>query len=75
MFKLETRVFAFALSKELTSSDWELLVQSFLAMSLARTFILKSAGLKPVEGLVRKSFLFRPLVSRFIAGDTLEESI
>jgi proline dehydrogenase len=44
-------------------------------MSLARAFILKSAALSPVEKLVKKSFLFKPLVSRFIAGDGLEESI
>ena len=44
-------------------------------MSLARTLILKTSGLAPVKFLVRRSFLFRPLVSRFIAGDTLEEAI
>jgi len=44
-------------------------------MSLARNFVLKTSSLKPVESLVKKSFLFRPLVSRFIAGDTLEEAI
>jgi len=44
-------------------------------MSLARSIILKSSALKPVESIVRKSFLFKPLVTRFIAGDTLEESI
>jgi proline dehydrogenase len=44
-------------------------------MSLARSIVLRTAALKPVESLVRKSFLFRPLVSRFIAGDTLEESL
>ena len=44
-------------------------------MSLARTFILKTSGLSPVKFLVRRSFLFRPLVSRFIAGDTLEEAL
>jgi proline dehydrogenase len=42
---------------------------------LSRTLILKSASLKPVERMVRGSRLFRPLVGRFIAGDTLEESI
>src|SRR5579871_2748816 len=42
---------------------------------LSRTLILKTSALKPVEKLVRKSFLFRPLVKRFIAGDTLEESM
>ena len=44
-------------------------------MGLGRTLILKTAALKPVEALVRKSFLFRPLVSRFIAGDTLAEAM
>ena len=37
--------------------------------------VLKAAGLKPVEALVRRSFLFRPLVSRFIAGDELDEAV
>lgn len=31
--------------------------------------------MKPVEKLVRKSFLFKPLVKRFIAGDTLAEAM
>ncbi|MCE9558660.1 MAG: proline dehydrogenase family protein [Armatimonadetes bacterium] len=44
-------------------------------MSLGRTFILKTSALKPVESLVRKSFLFRPVVKRFIAGDTLEDAM
>ena len=44
-------------------------------MSLARTLVLRTSALKPVERLVRGSFLFRPLVHRFIAGDTLEEAI
>lgn len=44
-------------------------------MSLARTLVLKAATLRPVERLVRRSFLFRPLVKRFIAGDTLEEAL
>lgn len=44
-------------------------------MSLARTFVLKMADLPLTEGIVRKSFLFRPLVKRFIAGDTLEQAI
>lgn len=44
-------------------------------MSLARSFVLKTSSLKPVESLVKKSFLFRPLVTRFIAGDTLEDAI
>lgn len=46
-----------------------------MAMSLARTVVLKAAGLRPVEALVRKSFLFRPLVHRFVAGDELPEAI
>ncbi len=44
-------------------------------MSLARTLVLKTSGLAPVKSLVRKSFFFRPLVKRFIAGDTLEEAL
>jgi proline dehydrogenase len=44
-------------------------------MSLARSFVIKTAGLKPVESIVRKSFLFKPLVTRFIAGDTLEDAL
>lgn len=50
-------------------------VNSVSSMSLARALVLKTAALPPVEGLVRKSPLFRPLVHRFIAGDTLEEAI
>lgn len=42
---------------------------------LSRTLILKTSALKPVEKLVRKSFFFRPLVRRFIAGDTLDEAM
>src|ERR1044072_5906725 len=42
---------------------------------LSRTLILKTSALKPVEKLIRKSFLFRPLVKRFIAGDTLEQAM
>lgn len=41
---------------------------------LSRTIILKASGLKPVERLVRRSRLFRPMVKRFIAGDTIPES-
>jgi len=44
-------------------------------MSLARSLVLKTAGLGPIKFLVRKSFIFRPLVRRFIAGDTLEEAL
>lgn len=42
---------------------------------LMRSLILKVSSLRPVETLVRRSFLFRPLVRRFIAGDTLEEAL
>ena len=42
---------------------------------LARNLVLKTAALGPVERTVRGSKLFRPLVRRFIAGDTLEEAI
>lgn len=42
---------------------------------LSRTLILKTSALKPVEKIVRKSFLFRGMVKRFIAGDTLEEAL
>ncbi len=44
-------------------------------MSIARALVLKTSSLPPVKYLVRKSFLFRPLVGRFIAGDTLEEAL
>ena len=44
-------------------------------MSLARAIVLKTSELPPVERLVRRSFLFRPLVRRFIAGDTLQEAL
>lgn len=42
---------------------------------LARNLILKTSAWGPVERLVRRSFLFKPLVRRFIAGDTLEEAM
>jgi proline dehydrogenase len=42
---------------------------------LARSLILKTSSWGPVERLVRRSFLFKPLVKRFIAGDSLEEAI
>ncbi len=41
----------------------------------SRAFILKTASLAPVEKTVRNSKLFKPLVRRFIAGDTLDESL
>ena len=44
-------------------------------MSIARSLVIKTAALPPVEGIVRNSFLFKPLVSRFIAGDQLGESL
>lgn len=44
-------------------------------MGLGRSLILKTAAWGPVERLVRRSFLFRPLVRRFIAGDTLDEAM
>jgi proline dehydrogenase len=42
---------------------------------LTRNLILKTSGFPPIEKMVRGSRLFRPLVSRFIAGDSLEEAI
>jgi len=42
---------------------------------LVRSFILKTSALKPVERMVRHWRMFRPLVKRFIAGDTLEEAL
>lgn len=42
---------------------------------LGRTLILRTSELRPVERLVRNSFLFRPLVRRFIAGDTLDDAM
>ncbi|MBL8066853.1 MAG: proline dehydrogenase family protein [Armatimonadetes bacterium] len=40
-----------------------------------RTLILKSATLAPVEKFVRGSRLFRPIVNRFIAGETADSGI
>lgn len=42
---------------------------------IGRAIILKTSSLRPVEKLIRKSFLFKPLVHRFIAGDTLDEAM
>lgn len=42
---------------------------------LTRSLILKTSAFPPVEKMVRKSFLFKGLVHRFIAGDTLEEAL
>jgi len=41
----------------------------------SRSLVLKVAAFGPIEKLVRKSFLFRKLVRRFVAGDTLEEAL
>lgn len=40
-----------------------------------RSLVLKVAGWSFTERTVRHSFLFRPLVKRFVAGDTLEEGM
>ncbi len=37
--------------------------------------ILRTAALPPIEGTVRRSRLFRPLVGRFIAGNDLSEAL
>lgn len=37
--------------------------------------VIKVSNWPPVKGLVRKSFLFKGLVRRFIAGDTLDEAL
>lgn len=42
---------------------------------IARQLILRSASFPFVEKTVRKSALFRPVVSRFIAGDALSEAL
>lgn len=42
---------------------------------LSRALILRASGLRPVERMVRRWFIFRPLVRRFIAGDTLDEAL
>ena len=42
---------------------------------LGRSLILKTSALSPVERIVRRSFLFRGIVRRFIAGETLDEAI
>ena len=42
---------------------------------IVRNLVLKTAALGPVEKTVRGSKLFRPLVRRFIAGDTLDEAL
>lgn len=42
---------------------------------LFRTLILKTAGSRPVKSLVTKTRLFRPMVQRFIAGETLDDAM
>ncbi|MBS1718619.1 MAG: proline dehydrogenase family protein [Armatimonadetes bacterium] len=42
---------------------------------LVRSLILKTSALPPVERMVRHSRTFKPLVKRFIAGDTLDEAL
>ena len=42
---------------------------------IVRSLILKTSSRPWVERMVRKSKLFRPMVKRFIAGDTLDEAI
>lgn len=44
-------------------------------MSFGRALILKTAAWGPIERMVRRSFLFRPVVRRFIAGDTLDDAM
>lgn len=44
-------------------------------MSIGRNLILRISSIKWIERVVKRSFLFRPLVRRFIAGDTLAESM
>lgn len=42
---------------------------------LFRSLILKSAALPPIKKFVKGSRLFRPIVKRFIAGETLAEAM
>lgn len=42
---------------------------------LFRNLILKSANLPPIKKFVKSSKLFKPVVNRFIAGETLDASI
>jgi proline dehydrogenase len=44
-------------------------------MNLFRNLILKTSEFGPLERVVKHSALFRPLVRRFIAGNTLEEAM
>lgn len=41
----------------------------------ARSFIIRTSELSFVKSLVTRSFLFRPLVKRFIAGEELDEAL
>lgn len=43
-------------------------------MNSFQAFVFHTANTKPIKKLVKESRLFRPLVKRFIAGDTLEEA-
>jgi proline dehydrogenase len=40
-----------------------------------RTAILRTASLPPIKAAVKNTPLFRPVVTRFIAGDTVEEAV
>jgi len=40
-----------------------------------RTAILRTASLPPIKAAVKNTPLFRPVVTRFIAGDTVEQAI
>lgn len=42
---------------------------------LFRTLILRASGLRLVRALVSKSFIFRPMVRRFIAGESLDDAM
>ena len=42
---------------------------------LMRSLILKGSALGPIERMVRESKMFKPLVHRFVAGDTLDEAL
>jgi proline dehydrogenase len=42
---------------------------------MVRSIVLRVAGLGFVERIVKKSFLFRPLLKRFIAGDSLDHGM
>lgn len=42
---------------------------------ISRAIILRSAALPPVERMVRRSPIFKPIVNRFIAGDSLAPAL